>query len=343
VSSADRVVVFGGAGFIGRRLVRRLLEAGNEVMVVSRSSGSRRSTDPRLSYEAGSVTDAARVLELIDGATVVYDLSMTGGATWEDIEREVIGGAANVARACVKHGVRRLIYTSSIAALDMSPAGILDDDVPNDGNDPGRGFYSRGKSMSERKVLEIHKQDGLSLVIFRPAIVVGPGGKLAHYALGDATASDTCLLGWGPGNHPLPFVLVDDVAEAMYLGKDAAEANGLSFNLAGDVRPTAAEFVAALRERSRRNFRFYPRSLRMIYRGEVVRSWIKKLAGKPSELGFLWGDVSGLSMRRQFDCSRAKRVLGWRPLADREEFFRQTIDGLLPPMHPGDMRLEIPV
>ena len=342
MSPSDRVVVFGGAGFIGRVLVRRLLEDGCQVTVVSRSSGSRRSTDPRLFYAAGSVTDAARTGDLIEGATCVYDLSMAGGSTWEEVEREVIGGAVNVARACVKHGVRRLIYTSSIAALDMSRAGVLDDDVPNDGNDPGRGFYSRGKSMSERKLLEIHRQDGLSVVIFRPAIVVGQGGKLAHYALGDAP-SETCLLGWGPGKYPLPFVLVEDVAEAMLLGKDAPQADGLSFNLAGDVRPTAAEFVAVLRQRSRRNFRFYPRSLRMIYAGELTRSWIKKLAGKPSELGFLWGDLSGLSMRRQFDCSRAKRVLGWRPLADREEFFRQTIDALLPPIHPGDLRLEVPV
>jgi nucleoside-diphosphate-sugar epimerase len=342
VSEAAKAVVIGGAGFIGRPLVRRLLAEGNQVLVVSRSAGSRHSSDARLSYTSGSVTDAARMLEITRGAACVYDLSLVGGATWADVERDVIGGAANVARACLKNGVRRLIYTSSIAALDTGRRGVLDDSVPNDGDNLSRGFYSRGKSLAERILLEIHRAEGLSVVIFRPGIVIGPGGALAHFALGEAV-SDTCIMGWGPGAYPLPCVLVDDVAEALLLAMDAAQASGLSFNLVGDVRPTAAEFVGILRERARRNFRFYPRSLWWIYGGELGRSWIKKLAGKPSTLAFPWDDLKGLTMRAQFDCSQAKQVLGWRPVADREEFYRQTVDGLLPPVPAGDLRWEIPV
>ena len=72
MSQSERVVVIGGAGFIGKRLTALLAEAGCHVVVVSRSSGARRSNDPRIEYQAGAVADKARMLELVAGASVVY-------------------------------------------------------------------------------------------------------------------------------------------------------------------------------------------------------------------------------------------------------------------------------
>lgn len=339
MSHTDNVVVIGGAGFIGGYVTARLRASGNTVTVVSRSAGHRRGDDPGVDYREGDVADPARMSELIAGAAAVYDLSMGGGATWEAVERLAVGGAVNVARACLEHGVRRLIYTSSISAINLGGKAPVDERTPNDGNSPNRGLYSRGKSMAERALLRMHAGENLPVVIFRPGVVVGRGGQLVHGALGER-ASDTCVLGWGPGVYPLPCVLAGDVAEALVAAKDAEGVVGLTFNLAGDVRPTAAEYVAELRKRSLRNFRFYPRRVAGLQGGELFRWGVKRLTRKPGNVLQPGGDVKSMTMSAPLDCSLAKRRLGWAPCADREEFFRQAIDPHLKPIPAGDLRLE---
>ncbi len=338
---SERVVVIGGAGFIGKRLTALLAAAGCHVVVVSRSSGARRSTDSRVEYQSGAVADRGRMLELIAGASVVYDLAMTVGIVWEDWEREVIAGAINVAEACLEHGVRRLIYTSTIAALYLGkPGTVTEATLSNDADREYRADYCRAKGIVENKLLEMHRRRKLPVVITRPAVVVGQGGRMVHPALGEQV-SDICLLGFGRGKTPLPCVLVDDVAQALLLAKDAPDIDGLTFNLAGDVRPSAAEFVSVLRERSRRNFRFYPRSMWRTCAGELSRYLIKKAVRKPNNRMVSIRDLRSAALVTQLDCSLAKQKLGWKPVSDREEFFQQAIDVHVRPVAPGDVRLEV--
>ena len=338
----ERIVVIGGAGFIGKRLTSMLAEGGCHVVVVSRSAGARRSTSPRVEYCFGSVSDKERMWQIVAGASVVYDLSLGGGPQWEDYEREVIGGATNVARACLEHGVRRLIYTSTTAALYLGARGsVTEERLGNEAGRSDRGMYSRGKSLSENVLMKLHRNEKLPVVIFRPAVVLGSGGMMVHAALGDRV-NDICILGWGRGRTPLPCVLVDDVARALLLAKDTPGIDGLAFNLAGDVRPTAAEYVAAMRERTLRNFRFYPRSILRIYGGELSRYLIKEIARKPGNSKVGYRDFKSGALVTQLECSLAKQKLGWQPVSNREEFFRQALDVFVKPIAPGDIRLEAP-
>ena len=124
-----------------------------------------------------------------------------------------------------------------------------------------RANYGRAKALAERIAIE----DGFPAVILRPAIVVGRGSAPTHSGVG-FWPSDLCCIGWGQGNHPLPFVLVDDVARAMVLAGDVPGIEGKSYNLAGDVRPTAREYMRLLAERSLRLYEFYPRSVALAAR-----------------------------------------------------------------------------
>ena len=275
---------------------------------------------------------------MIEGALYVCDLSMGGGATWADFERDYIGGAANVAQACLQHGVRRLLYTSSIAALFLGSGKPVDEE---DGCDPlplKRGFYGRAKIGAERALLNLHASHNLPVVIFRPGVVVGPGGMLVHGALGDSS-SETSIVGYGRGTHPLPWVLVEDVASAMFLARNVPGIEGKAFNLAGDVRPTAVEFIAELRRRSRRNFRFIPRAIWKMALAEYSRWGLKALMHKPGNVLVGMRDTRQLQFSSFLVNSQAKALLGWKPVSDSEEFYRQTIDCHLPPLHPGDLRL----
>jgi nucleoside-diphosphate-sugar epimerase len=235
-----------------------------------------------------------------------------------------------------------LIYTSTTAALYLGASGsVTEERLGNEAGRSDRGMYSRGKSLSENVLMELHRNEKLPVVIFRPAVVLGSGGMMVHAALGDRV-NDICILGWGRGRTPLPCVLVDDVARALLLAKDTPGIDGLTFNLAGDVRPTAAEYVAAMRERTLRNFRFYPRSILRIYGGELSRYLIKEIARKPGNSKVGYRDFKSGALVTQLDCSLAKQKLGWQPVSDREEFFRQALDVFVKPIAPGDIRLEAP-
>lgn len=340
----DNAVVIGGSGFIGSHLTSQLREQGCSVTVVSRSAGVGRKEEPGLRFVKAGVADSAKIDEAIAGAAmegpcVVYHLAMGGGPAWEDYQRDFIDGTLNVARACQRHGARRLIFTSSISALYLGKPGKLYERSGADPKPMERSFYSRGKILAERALLDLHAKENLPVVILRPAIVMGRGGMLAHGALGDA-ASDTCILGWGSGRNPLPCVLVQDVARALVLAKDAPGVEGMSFNLSGDIRPTAAQFVEILRNRTKRNFRFYRRSLLLMGSLEWMKWGLKAVTRNPNNVRVSNRDLQSLTMAADLDCSEAKRMLGWNPTSDPEEFYREAIQSHLQPIPQGDLRVK---
>jgi nucleoside-diphosphate-sugar epimerase len=331
--AANDVVVIGGGGFIGKRLVDMLSGAGHAVAVVSRNA----STAPGMTALRGNVADRARMFEIVKGARVVYCLASGGGDAWSDFQRDFIDGAKNVAEACIEHGVKRLIYTSSIAALYLGAPETITERAGTDSKPEARGMYSRAKILAERMLGQM-RSGGLPVVIARPGVVVGLGGMLSHAGAG-TWPTDLCCLGWGQGTNPLPFVLVDDVARALEAAMDAPGIEGMEFNLAGDVRLTAREWVAALAERSLRNFRYYPQSYFKLEAIEVGK-WLIKCAARRKENPFpSFRDLRSRSLVTNLDCTAAKKLLGWRPCADREEFLRQAVDVHLQPVEAGDLRL----
>ena len=92
----------------------------------------------------------------------------------------------------------------------------------------------------------------------RPALVVGEGGDAFHGGLGFFNNEQHCI-GWNTGNNPLPFILVEDVADAIALALKAPDVAGRCYNLVGDVRLTAREYLAELALALGRPLRFIRR------------------------------------------------------------------------------------
>jgi nucleoside-diphosphate-sugar epimerase len=336
MAKPDRVLVIGGSGFIGRTLVSQLVERGCDVHALSRQR--RRNAGGRITWHHGDVTDRESILAACDGVDVVYDLSMSFGETWNDYLKSFVQGAENVAEVVLRLGIRRLIYTSTIAALHLARPGSITEEDGTDRKPELRSWYARAKIMAENSLNRMHHDRGLPVVIFRPGIVVGVGNKLSNPAIG-VWLSPTCCSVVGNGRIPMPMVLVEDVAQALVLAKDAADVNGRTFNLAGDVRPSAEEYCKEAGERSKRNFRVAtssPLAIQAFY--TVV--FLGKLALRRKDNAWQsWHEVKNLPQRTWLDCSAAKNLLGWRPVADRDEFMRRAIDCHLKPFDPGDLRL----
>ncbi len=331
---AGEVCVLGAAGFIGRRVVARLEARGAPVTaVVRRLAGlppeiAVPARAGRVRVQRAELEDARSLDAALAGARVVVHLATGAGADWEQVERAMVQGSLRVAEACVRHGVRRLVYVSSSAALYLGQDGgveVVEDDQPPDPRPEGRALYARGKIAAEQALGAYARQSGLSLVIARPAVVVGPGTPLQHSGIGLWVRDNHCV-GWGDGRRPLPLVLADDVAEALagaaLLEGDALD--GRALNLASRVPLSAADVVAAMRRATGRDLVFHPRPLWLSQAGEVGKWLVKRVGGRrvafPS-----YRDLKTRAMWPAFRCGLARDVLGWRPCEEPQAFLERML------------------
>lgn len=171
------VVVTGAPGHLGNNLVRALLKAGACIRAMAlpgESLVSLKGLD--VEVVEGDVRDISFLCRAFDGAETVYHLasviSLTPGH-WNLLEEVNVRGTRNVAEACLKSGVRRLVYTSSIHALVEPPHGtVIDESTPCD---PARirTEYGKSKAMATLEVLEATSK-GLDAVVVFPTGVIGP-------------------------------------------------------------------------------------------------------------------------------------------------------------------------
>ncbi len=177
-----KVLVTGATGFIGSELVRHLLAAGDEVVILRRPASRLNQLGSSASlvvHRLGDVRDPIDVLDAMEGIDAVYHTAAyVGFAGKRDAVRlhDVnVGGTAHVVNAAVRQGVRRVVFTSSIAALGRAsgPGTLIDESNPWHAS-PYDTLYARSKHLGE---LEVHRgiAEGLDGVIVNPALVFGPG------------------------------------------------------------------------------------------------------------------------------------------------------------------------
>lgn len=333
----EDVVIWGGSGFIGRHLVQSLLGRARSITVVSRGVVDGTIDSLGVWYRRGDLQDAESAARVIAGATVVYDLSLPLGASWSQFPRRCLTSAANLAEASLQHSVRRVVYASTSDAVYLGARRTV---TERDGTDPKphlRNPYSQGKAAAERLLFDLHKSRKLPVVVFRPFLVVGRGGRPNHGGIGH-WVGETCCLGWGNGLNLLPFVLVQDVAAAMAAAISAPNIEGRAFNLAGDVLLSARQYIDLLAKHSRRNFRFFPRNLHFLGIREAITYSLKRLARRNAER-VTYHDMLSSSKQSTVDCSAAKSLLAWRPNSDLEFFCTEAIDSHFQ-ISNGDLRLE---
>ena len=107
----------------------------------------------------------------------------------------------------------------------------------------------------------------------------------------------------------------------------AARADGIEgrcYNLVGDVRPGAREYIAALGVALQRPLRFHPQSPLKLWAAELGKWTIKRAGGRHPPVPSL-RDLLSRGMKARFDCTDARRDLGWQPVADPAVFNARAI------------------
>lgn len=323
-AGAADVLVIGGTGFIGRPLVRAFLNHGKRVAVLARNTANLPSlfNEPGVSIHRGDATDPADLLSAMRGVPHVVNLAHGGGAQgWDAIRRAIVGGARTVAKACEQAGVRHLVHASTIAALYLGDKdAVITGDTPTDPAPERRGEYARAKALAEAELMRLHRDEGLPVTIVRPGVVVGEGSSPFHSGIGLYNREQHAL-GWNRGTNPLPLVLAEDTASAIALLLGRAEAIGRAYNIVGDVRLSARDYVAELARATGRPLRFHGQSLAFQQAAEVGKWLVKRATGRADAFPSM-ADLRSRGLVAGFDTSDLK-ALGWRPVADREEFVRK--------------------
>ena len=171
------ILVTGAAGHLGNVLVRELLAAGKRVRALV-LPGEDRTSLAGLEVEIveGNILDEASLESAFASVETVFHLAAL--VSIEEgkenlLYRVNVEGTKNVIRAARQAGVRRLVYTSSIHAIERPPDGVwINEELPFDVNNPA-GAYDRTKAEASLAVLQA-VQEGLDAVIVCPTGVIGP-------------------------------------------------------------------------------------------------------------------------------------------------------------------------
>jgi len=320
------IVITGGTGFVGKALVPMLLEQGQPVTLLVRRPGelALQFRDPRIRIVVGDATDPVAVDRAVQGAGYVVHMATCAGTTPKAMEQEMTRGIEAVSKACLAHKVERLVFLSSTAALWLGGKFEAGGTALADTQPFQRPAYARGKIAAERALRETVRLTGLDAVVLRPAIVVGKGGIAEHSGVG-LWVRDNTAIGWGMGNHALPFVLVTDVARGILAALFTKGISGRCYNLAGDVRISAREYMAVLSKRTGRAYRFHGQPLWVTWLIEGAKWLVKQAVRKPGDVT-TFHDLSSRAFLAWVSSEDAKRDLAWWPCADRQRFVAEGID-----------------
>jgi nucleoside-diphosphate-sugar epimerase/predicted dehydrogenase len=326
------VLIIGGSGFIGRALVQRLTAAGYGVRVMARTSGAMLTDLPGENVEifrgdARKQTDLKRAL---DGISFVYHLATAQAKTWDDRLRNEVEPTRVIADSCLAAGIRRLVFTGTIDSYYAGgKAGTIDEATPLDPRIGRRNYYARAKASAEAILMDMHRTRKLPVVIVRPGIVIGAGGNPFHFGVGLWSSPSVCEV-WGDGQNKLPFVLVSDVAAALFSAIQVPGIEGRSYNLVDVPLLTARDYIDQVQKKTGMRLTVYYRPIWRFYLSDLAKWPVKLCVRHPDRVRIpSYWDWESRTQKAYFDCRRARTELSWTPASDLQRMIDEGIGGSL--------------
>ena len=306
----SRVVVTGGAGFIGSNLVRALLGRGDEVRVLDNFSTGNRANLDGLGVEIveGELRSYERVHNAVRKADVVYHLGALGSvprSVQDPLTSSAVNveGTLNVLLAARDEGVRRVVFSSSTSVYGSSRTLPTAEDEPCDPISP----YGVAKLAAERYCISFSRvYESFETVVLRYFNVFGPRqSPFSQYAAAvplfiRAVAAGEPVTINGDGEQSRDFTYVDNVVDATLRAGDTPGVSGEIFNVAAGAPATVNAVAETI--------------------GAILGKPVEKvnLPPRPGDIRDSWADLS-----------KAERLLGYAPAVALEEGLRRTIEFLV--------------
>jgi UDP-glucose 4-epimerase len=309
--SGKRILITGGAGFIGTTLARRLVEQ-NEVIAMDNLhrdalSGTELGDHPHFRFEAGDVLDLPRLTALARGCThLVHAAAIAGVDTVLESPvrtmRVNVIGTYNALEAALatQDSVERLIEFSTSEVFGQHAFNVGEGSVTTIGSvGEARWTYAVSKLSGEHMAHAYHRELGLQTVSVRPFNVYGPGqiGGGAIRAFSEAALSGHDLTIHGDGSQIRAWCYVDDMVDALLLCLEHPNAVGESFNV-GNARSAVTIYDLAQR--------------------------IKRISGCPGEIVFQPLHYTDVELRIP-NVEKARRLLGFEARVELDEGLERTL------------------
>jgi UDP-glucose 4-epimerase len=305
-----RVLVTGGAGFIGSNLVRALLERGDEVRVLDNFSTGNRANLEGLDIEIveGELRSYERVHNAVRGTELVYHLGALGSvprSVQDPLTSSAVNveGTLNVLLAARDEGIRRVVFSSSASVYGSSRQMPTTEESPPDPVSP----YGVAKLAAERYCVSFSRvYESFEAVVLRYFNVFGPRqSPFSQYAAAvplfiTKIAAGEEITVYGDGEQSRDFTFVGNVVDATMRAASADGVSGQIFNVAAGS-PASVNHVAET---------------------------IGTIVGKPvrrRELPPRAGDLRDSSA----DLTKSQRVLGYAPKVALADGLRRTVEFLL--------------
>ncbi len=319
-----RVLVTGAAGFIGGHIAERLVgERGAVVRAFVREGkaldGPAAQSRPPWEIARGDVTDWAAVERAMPGCDVVIHCAakQSPPGTRAQFIAENAGGVENLARAALACGIQRFIHLSTINVHGYPPPPACSADSPlcESGD-----AYSDSKIAAERVAWKWHRENGLPLVIVRPACTYGPrGGAWTLGPLRRVRSGKRVLVGRGDGLCNPAYI--DNLVDLVLLAAENDQAIGQAFIGSDGVGVPWREFYGA-----------YARMLGVRRLNAVPLAAARLIAWLAEGAARVTGgrpfvtrqSVEFYSHRVVYDIAHVRRILGYEPRVSFVEGMRRT-------------------
>ncbi len=290
-----RVLITGGAGFIGAALANRLVAEGHHVRVLDDlSAGDPARLDRRVVFTRGDVRDVPKLWTLLQGISCVYHLaarvsvpeSVLYPREYNDVN---VGGTVAVMQAARDAGVGRVVFASSGAVYgDQATQPVSETAWPHP-----RSPYAVSKLASELYVNTLGELYGIETVSLRIFNAYGAGQFVpaAHapvipFFLKQALSGGSVIV-FGTGQQTRDFVYIDDVVDALVAASEASEVNRQVINVGSGQETSVRALVDLI--------------------AEAIGREVHSLHSQ--------ADTGGVS-RLVADLTRARALLGYAPKVD---------------------------
>lgn len=338
----SRIFVTGATGHIGTKLVEKLLARGHFVRGMGRRekptlppgeivTAAQTWEHPNFEFFRGDILDKDAVDRGVSGCDYVFHLAAYANNWHRDrtmFDRFNVEGTRNVMDACEKHGVRRLVYTSTIVTIGTTQKGQIGDESMPWPTEKSFTDYERTKLIAEREVLERFRTRNLPAVIVNPTRVFGPG------QLSESNSVVVIMNLYHRGRFPFlinfgknlgNYVSTEDVAEGHILALERGRL-GERYILGGEENITLRDIYNYIDEfRGRKGFKFPIWLLVPMIVAHTLKITADLTGIYPA---ITPGWVRLYSTDGVFSVEKAKRELGYSPRPIRE-VFRETFEWML--------------
>jgi nucleoside-diphosphate-sugar epimerase len=324
--------VSGATGFIGGRLVGRLLSEGYRVRGLARASSDTSALE-QLDVEIaiGDLTSPGSLAQATDGCRCVFHCGalVSDWATTQEIFRANVEGTRNLLAASVEASVGRFIHFSTTDVYGHPGVRELGEEHVADGF---RNWYAQTKLEAEEEVRRVEALAGLHAVILRPATVYGPGSRDVVGEIARAIRGGHMIL-IGGGRAIAGLCYIENLVDAALLALRHDAAPGQAFNVSDGVEVTWREFADGLADgigarRVRFSLPYGPASAIALALEHGYRL-LRRSTGLSTPPLLSRQAVQVLGRSQDFSNGKLQRTLGWEPRIDYATGLALTVEWLL--------------